>query len=187
MLHRRRGRRRSASCSAHLISSQGKPPFTAWSIEGDGSISSPFRSTSAGSSFHQEFHQLADHRLALGPHLRRLGGQDVGHRACLAELFGRSLAVATRQGRRVILQPGQSGRPGAKGSDRRSGPTASRTPTWQLPSSSCRPVRCWQVLSSIRCATSFQTALPPYNRTASAVWISTVRPQRRQETRSTWR
>jgi hypothetical protein len=50
----------------------------------------------------------------------------------------------------------------------------------QHPSSSCLPVRCWQVLSSSRCATSFQTALPPYNRTASAVWISTVRSQRRQ-------
>ncbi|EHR00949.1 metallophosphoesterase family protein [Bradyrhizobium sp. WSM471] len=55
------------------------------------------------------------------------------------------------------------------------------------PSSSCLPVRCWQVLSSSRCATSFQTALPPYNRTASAVWISTVRSQRRQEMRRTWR
>ena len=33
----------------------------------------------------------------------------------------------------------------------------------QHPSSSCLPVRCWQVLSSSRCATSFQTALPPYN------------------------
>jgi hypothetical protein len=26
---------------AHLISSQGKPPFTAWSMVGDGSIGSP--------------------------------------------------------------------------------------------------------------------------------------------------
>jgi hypothetical protein len=57
----------------------------------------------------------------------------------------------------------------------------------QHPSSSCLPVRCWQVLLSSRCATSFQTALPPHNRTASAVWISTVRSQRLQETRSTWR
>lgn len=56
----------------------------------------------------------------------------------------------------------------------------------QHPSSSCRPVRCWQVLSSRRCATSFQTALAPYKRTASAVCISTVRSQRRQETRNTW-
>jgi hypothetical protein len=44
-------------------------------------------------------------------------------------------------------------------------------------------VRCWQVLSSSRCATSFQPTLPPYNRTASAVWISTVRSQRWQEMR----
>ena len=57
----------------------------------------------------------------------------------------------------------------------------------QHPSSSCLPVRCWQVLSSSRCATSLQTALPPYNRTASAVWISTVRSQRRQEMRRMWR
>lgn len=33
----------------------------------------------------------------------------------------------------------------------------------------------------------FQIALLPYKRTASAVWISTVRSQRRQEMRRTWR
>lgn len=37
---------------------------------------------------------LLDHRIALGPHLRRLGSQHVGHRACLAELFCQSLAIA---------------------------------------------------------------------------------------------
>ena len=57
----------------------------------------------------------------------------------------------------------------------------------QHPSSSCLPVRSRQVLSSSRCATSFQIALAPYKRTASAVWISTVRSQRRHEMRSTWR
>ena len=80
-----------------------------------------------------------------------------------------------------------SGHPGATRSDRRSGAGYGVSNAGQHPSSSCLPVRCWQVLSSSRCATSFQTALPPYNRTASAVWISTVRSQRRQETRRTWR
>jgi hypothetical protein len=47
---------------------------------------------------------LLDHRLALGSHLSRLGGQDVGHRACLAEFFRQSLAIAARQRRRVILR-----------------------------------------------------------------------------------
>lgn len=47
---------------------------------------------------------LLDHRLALGPHFRQLGGQDVGHRARLAELFRQSLAIAARKGRRVILR-----------------------------------------------------------------------------------
>jgi hypothetical protein len=65
--------------------------------------------------------------------------------------------------------------PGAKGSDRRSGAGYGVSNAGQHPSSSCLPVRCWQVLSSSRCATSFQIALPPYNRTASAVWISIVR------------
>ncbi|MCK1641299.1 hypothetical protein IVA95_27890 [Bradyrhizobium sp. 157] len=37
---------------------------------------------------------LLDHRLALGPDLGRLGSQDVGHRARLAELFRQSLAIA---------------------------------------------------------------------------------------------
>ena len=124
--------------------------------------------------------------LALGPHLRRLDGQDVGHRACLAELFRQSLSVAARQGRRVILRghpdiQAQRDRIGKSGAD------YGVSNAGQHPSSSCLPVRCWQVLLSSRCATSFQTALPPYNRTASAVWISTVRSQRRQETRSTWR
>jgi hypothetical protein len=41
-----------------------------------------------------------------------------------------------------------------------------------------------QVSSSRRCPKSFQTALGPARRTASAFWISTVRPQRRQATRS---
>ena len=84
-----------------------------------------------------------------------------------------------------VLAP--SGHPSARDQTRRSGRLRSSQIAGQHPSSSCLPVRCWQVLSSSRCATSFQTALPPYNRTASAVWISTVRSQRRQETRSTWR
>ena len=54
----------------------------------------------------------------------------------------------------------------------------------QQPSSSWRPVRCWQVLSNSRCPTSFQTARGPASRTASAFWISTARPQRRHATRS---
>jgi hypothetical protein len=47
---------------------------------------------------------LLDHGLALGPHLRRLRGQDVRHRTCLAELFCQSLAIAARQGGGVILR-----------------------------------------------------------------------------------
>jgi hypothetical protein len=48
----------------------------------------------------------------------------------------------------------------------------------QQPSSSWRPVRSWQVSSSRRSPTFFQTAWAPANRTASAFWISMVRPQR---------
>ena len=58
---------------------------------------------------------------------------------------------------------GPSGHPGVKRSDRRSGADYGVSNVGQHPSSSCLPVRCWQVLSSSRCATSFQTALRPYN------------------------
>ena len=55
-------------------------------------------------TFAKQLVGLLDHRLALGPHLGRLRGQDVGHRACLAELLVQSLAVAAGQGRRVMLR-----------------------------------------------------------------------------------
>ncbi len=57
----------------------------------------------------------------------------------------------------------------------------------QQPSSSCRPVRCRQPLSSKRWATSFQIACGPQNRIASVFRMSTTRKHRRHSTRNTSR
>lgn len=46
---------------------------------------------------------LLDQRFALGPRLGRLRGQNIGHRARLAELLRQSLAIAARQGRGVVF------------------------------------------------------------------------------------
>ena len=47
---------------------------------------------------------LLQHGLGFGPHLGRLRGEDVGHRARLAEFLVQSLAVAARQGRGVMFR-----------------------------------------------------------------------------------
>jgi hypothetical protein len=52
----------------------------------------------------QQLVGLLDHRFTLGPHLRRLRGEDVGHRARLPELLFQSLAVAARQGCGVVFR-----------------------------------------------------------------------------------
>ncbi len=49
--------------------------------------------------------------------------------------------------------------------------------------SACAIVQVW---SSSRCPTSFQSACGPYNLTASAFCISTVRKQRKHSTRNMW-
>jgi len=54
----------------------------------------------------------------------------------------------------------------------------------QQPSSSWRPVLLEHVSSGSRWPKSRQSAAGPYNLTASTFWISTVRPRRRQATRS---
>jgi hypothetical protein len=47
---------------------------------------------------------LLDQRFALGPHLRRLVGKNANHRARFPEILAQGLAVATRQGRRMMLR-----------------------------------------------------------------------------------
>jgi hypothetical protein len=161
---------------------EGKPPLTAWSMVGDGSIGSPSLH-SARSSFRRAACRPASAWSRPWPHLGRLRGENIGHRARLAELPVQSFAVSAGTGAwGDISEP--SGHPTRT---LRTGGAGDYSKDGQHPSSSWRPVRCWQVPSSSRCPTSFQTAWGPASRTASAFWISTVRPQRRQATRSSCR
>ena len=55
-------------------------------------------------AFAQQLVRRSDQRLPLGSRLRRLRGQDRGHGTGAAELFGEGLAVAPREGCRVVLR-----------------------------------------------------------------------------------
>jgi hypothetical protein len=86
MLHRREVdvARRLAASATDL--QPGKPPFTAWSMVGDGSIGSPSDQMRSFQLSQISFSGLLDQRFALCPHPGGLRGQDVGRRTRLAEL-----------------------------------------------------------------------------------------------------
>ena len=110
----------------------------AWSIVGDGSIGSPSAHIRSFQLSQSSLSACPDKRLALGPRLGRLRGEDVGHRPRLAEFLVQSLAVASGEGRRVVLRR----HPDIHDSGRATGGAGDYSNEGQQPSSSWRPVRC---------------------------------------------
>jgi hypothetical protein len=163
----------------HWISSHGKPPLIAWSMVGDGSIGSP-------SDHIRSFQLSQSNRSAcciIDSALVLISADCAARMLVIARALPSSLF-------RALRSPPERGVGWFFGAIRTSWNQAMReragdySNDGQHPSSSWRPVRCWQVSSNSRWPTSFQTAWGPASRTASAFWISTVRPQRRQPTRS---
>jgi hypothetical protein len=159
----------------HWISSHGKPPLMAWSMVGDGSIGSP--------SDHIRSFQLSQSSgsacCSIVSALVRISVDCIAKMLAIARALPSSLFSALRSPpdkgvgwyfgaiRASMIQTTGTGE--AAGDYSNNG---------QQPSSSWRPVRCRQVSSNSRSPTFFQTAWAPANRTASAFWISMVRPQR---------
>src|SRR5205823_11433078 len=87
---------------AHLIYSQGKPPFTAWSIVGDGSIGSP---SDHMLSFQLSRSNLSACWISASP-LARISADWAARMLAIARAlpssFRQSLEIAARQERRVI-------------------------------------------------------------------------------------
>src|SRR6202795_2544427 len=77
---------------AHLISSQGKPPFTAWSMVGDGSIGSP--------SLHIRSFQLSQRSLSacwiIASPLARISADWAARMLAIARALPSSLVIALR-------------------------------------------------------------------------------------------